>query len=121
MKFDANMPIYLQIMDDFKKNIVAGCYKSGDKIPSVRDLAVAYGVNPNTVQRALSELERVHMVYSERTSGRFITKDETLIETLKQVYADEQMDHCIQELKQLGYTNQEIIARIKGRLDTWKV
>lgn len=120
MKFDANIPIYLQIMDIFKKAIVAGLYQPGDKIPSVRDLALSYGVNPNTVQRALSELERENMVYSERTSGRFITKDEQLVKTLKQAYADEQIDRCISELKQFGYENQEIIERVKGRLATWK-
>lgn len=116
MNFDANIPIYLQIMDDFKKLIVAGSYTCGMKVKAVRELAVSYGVNPNTVQRALSELEREQLLYSERTSGRYITKDENIIEALKADVANQCMDRCIKELRELGYHNEQIVEGIQRRI-----
>lgn len=108
MKFDPNIPIYLQIMDDFKKGIISGLYPPASKVDSVRELAVTYGVNPNTVQRALAELERTGMVRSERTSGRFITDDETLIKTLRQEVALAQVKHFLHECDAMGLGQQEI-------------
>lgn len=116
MNFDANIPIYLQIMDDFKKLIVAGTYVSGMKVKAVRELALDYGVNPNTVQRALSELEREQLLYSERTSGRYITKDEKLIDTLKTDVANRCIDMCIKELQELGFSDAQIIEKIQRRI-----
>lgn len=116
MIFDANIPIYLQIMDDFKKQMIRGVYKGGDKIASVRELAVKYGVNPNTVQRSLSELEREGLLYSERTSGRYITNDETLLNKLKTAYADKCIATCIQQLQELNFSNTEIMQQMKERL-----
>ena len=72
---DNNMPIYLQLMDRIQRDIISGRYGPGDKLPSVRELAVEAAVNPNTMQKALSELERRGLVYSQRTSGRFITEE----------------------------------------------
>ena len=111
MVFDANIPIYLQIMKDFKKQIIAGNYKSGEKI------AVSYGVNPNTVQRSLSELEREGLLYSERTSGRFITKDEELLKQLKSAYAIELLDVCIKQLQELQFDKEVILKQMKERLE----
>ena len=71
---DDDRPIYLQLMERIQQDIISGIYKPGDKIPSVRDLALDAAVNPNTMQKALSELERSGLVYSQRTSGRFITE-----------------------------------------------
>ena len=82
-------PIYLQLMERIQMDIVSGKYHAGDKLPSVRDLAIEAAVNPNTMQKALSELERVGLVYSQRTSGRFITEDATMIKELKQHLANE--------------------------------
>ena len=117
MVFDANIPIYLQIMEDLKKKIIAGNYKSGEKIASVRELAVSYGVNPNTVQRSLSELEREGLLYSERTSGRFITKDEELLKQLKSAYAIELLDVCIKQLQELQFDKEAILKQMKERLE----
>ena len=78
-RYDENVPIYLQIMDRMKRRILTGDWQPGDRIPAVRDLAMAYGVNPNTMQRALSELEREGLLFSERTTGRFITRNSELI------------------------------------------
>lgn len=116
MNFDANTPIYLQIMDDFKIQLIKGTWQGGDKVASVRELAVQYGVNPNTVQRSLSELEREGYLYSERTSGRFITKDEERLKELKKGYADTLVDTCIQKLRELNLSDEEIIERMKVRL-----
>ena len=82
-EFHSNSPIYAQVITEIKKQIVAGFLKSGTKIPSVRDLAKEAGVNPNTIQRAVSELEREQLVFAQRTAGRFVTNDISLIEDKK--------------------------------------
>lgn len=82
MEFDNDRPIYLQILEDFKSKISSGVWKAGEKIDSVRNLAKDYEVNPNTVQRALSELERDGLCKSQRTAGRFVTDDGDLIKSL---------------------------------------
>ncbi len=117
MVFDANVPIYLQIMDDFKKQVISGVYQGGEKVASVRELAVSYGVNPNTVQRSLSELEREGLLYSERTSGRFITKDQDMLKQLKSAYADELIDACVKQLTELKFSKEEILKQMKERLE----
>ena len=76
---DNDRPIYLQLMERIQRDIIAGVYQPGDKLPSVRDLALEAAVNPNTMQKALSELERSGLVYSQRTSGRFITEDTEML------------------------------------------
>jgi DNA-binding transcriptional regulator YhcF (GntR family) len=83
MTFDANRPIFKQIISDFKRKLASGSLKSGERVPPVRELALEYGVNPNTMQKALSELEREGLLRSERTSGRSVTADGALIERLK--------------------------------------
>ena len=83
-ELDNDRPIYLQLMERIQRDIISGVYKPGDKLPSVRDLAVEAAVNPNTMQKALSELERSGLVYAQRTSGRFITEDEAMLKKMKQ-------------------------------------
>ena len=80
---DSDRPIFLQIVERIQTDIVSGRYQPGDKLPSVRDLAAEASVNPNTMQKAFAELERTGLVYSRRTSGRFITEDCHMIEQLK--------------------------------------
>lgn len=121
MKFDSNLPIYLQIMDEIKRLIVTDIYKPSDKIPSVRELAVEFGVNPNTVQRALSELEREGLLNSERTSGRFISEDSGLIDKLKLDVVFQKIDQFIEEVRLFGCSDQEIIDNIRERLDYGKI
>lgn len=117
MKFDQNMPIYLQIMEHIEYSIISGKYHSGERMDTVRDLAVQYCVNPNTVQRALSELERDQLVFSERTNGRFITNDCERIGALRSVYISEKVDAFIKEMKLLGIEDAHIIEHVKGRLN----
>ena len=106
--FKNGIPIYSQIIDEMTMRIASGAYAPGDKLPSVRDLATEAGVNPNTMQRALSELERKGLVYTERTSGRFITKDEKDLETLHKGLAERYFDELSEKLRKIGLSEKEI-------------
>lgn len=79
MQFDNGLPIYLQIVKEMTLRALSGAIKPGEKIPPVRELAAEFGVNPNTMQRAMAEMEREGLVYTERTSGRFLTKEEGVL------------------------------------------
>ena len=95
--------------------ILAGKYKPGDKLPSVRDLAMEAAVNPNTMQKALSELERLGLVYTQRTSGRFITEDQNMIKQLKKKQAQETIKSFFENMQRIGFSKEEtlnIIAEI---------
>ncbi|OCN04555.1 GntR family transcriptional regulator [Erysipelotrichaceae bacterium MTC7] len=116
MDFNPNVPIYIQIMDEFKKNIVSGNYELGSRVKSVRDLAVEYGVNPNTVQRALSELEREGLLKSERTAGRFISEDQDLISKLEQEQATSMVRLFIGDMHDIGYDDAQILNAVKNEL-----
>ena len=105
---DSARPIYLQIIERVQMDIVTGHYLPGDKLPSVRDLAQEAAVNPNTMQKALSELERSGLIYSQRTSGRFITEDKELIHQMKQELAAAEVSAFVAHMKQLGITPEEI-------------
>lgn len=105
---DNNMPIYLQLMGWIQRDIISGRYGPGDKLPSVRELAVEAAVNPNTMQKAMSELERSGLVYSQRTSGRFITEDEELLKELKKEQAARYLEEFIESMHNLGLKNDEI-------------
>lgn len=109
--FDSNLPIYIQVMDYIKKEIVSGRLKPGDRIDSVRDLALHFGVNPNTVQRSLSELEREGLLKSERTAGRFISENEELIALVREQMATSCISRYVKEMENLGYKGEEILAQ----------
>lgn len=96
---DNDRPIYLQLMERIQQDIIAGIYNPGDKLPSVRDLALDASVNPNTMQKALSELERSGLVYSQRTSGRFITEDDAMLKKMKKDLASEHIHQLILRLQ----------------------
>ena len=106
----SDRPIYLQLVEQMGRLVVSGIYKPGDKLPSVRDLATEASVNPNTMQKALAELERMGLVYTNRTSGRFITEDEEMIKEMKLELAKEQLDEFLAKMKQLGFEKQETIS-----------
>lgn len=105
---DSSRPIYLQIIERVQMDIITGRYQPGDKLPSVRDLAQEAAVNPNTMQKALSELERSGLIYSQRTSGRFITEDKELIHQMKKELAAAEVSAFVARMKQLGITPEEI-------------
>ena len=105
---DSSRPIYLQIIERVQMDIITGRYQPGDKLPSVRDLAQEAAVNPNTMQKALSALDRSGLIYSQRTSGRFITEDKELIHQMKKELAAAEVSAFVAHMKQLGITPEEI-------------
>ena len=108
--FNENLPIYMQIMDKIRAAIVSGELAAGRKVAPVRELAEDFGVNPNTMQRALAELEREGLLISERTSGRFVTKDMEKIDKARGVAAEEIVREFLRKMKSLGYTMEQIDA-----------
>ncbi len=116
-QYDPGRPIYMQIMGRIRLRILTGQWAPGERIPGVRELAVEFGVNPNTMQRALSELERDGLLYSERTAGRFITQDAARIERMRRETADEETAAFVSRLTQLGYGPQEILDTLGRYLE----
>lgn len=108
--FRNDLPIYSQLIEQIKLAIVSGVYSPGERLQSVRDMATEAGVNPNTMQRALQELEREGMVYSQRTSGRFVTEDLMLINSAKKALAKSQIRDFIESMTKLGYHREEIVS-----------
>ena len=119
--FTPDRPIYLQLQEGLKLSIVSGLLPPGDKLPAVRDLALEAAVNPNTVQRALTELEREGLVYAQRTSGRFVTEDTAVIEKMKNELASELVDAFLEKMAAIGYgamETAELINRKTGEVGT---
>lgn len=112
--FRNDQPIYSQLIQRLTEAIVSGVYAPGEKLPSVRKLALEAGVNPNTVQRSLTELEREGLVFSQRTAGRFVTENENMIVNAKLRIADERVSEFLRSMKTLGCGRQEIISLIEG-------
>lgn len=115
-KFDNDKPIYLQLVEELKLKIISNELSAGSKLPSVREFAAEAGVNPNTMQRALAELEGQQLVFTKRTSGRFVTEDDAYIQTLRQDYAQNQISDMITSLIKLGYTSKELTVLIEQSL-----
>lgn len=113
---DNNRPIYIQLMEKIQLDIVSGVYRPGDRLPSVRELALLAAVNPNTMQKALSELERSGIVYSKRTSGRLITEDESMLKQLKTELAQEHIHAFLEKMDKLGFSKEEILALTQKQL-----
>jgi len=111
-QFNDKTPIYLQIMDIIKMDIVIGKLKLNDKLPSVREMAINLKVNPNTLQRSYQELERLGIVYTQRGTGTFVSHDNNMVDHLKQEMAKEVIDSFILRMKSLGFTANEIIKYV---------
>lgn len=109
---DSDRPIFMQIVEKIQTDIISGTYVPGDKLPSVRELAQEASVNPNTMQKALAELERTGLVHSKRTSGRFITEDTTMIHKLKSELAEEIIQEFFENMQRLGFHKDETIKLI---------
>lgn len=120
MDFDPGQPIWLQLVREFTRRIATGEWRAGQRVPSVRDLAAELGVNPNTVQRALAELERTRLAVAERTAGRFVTTDTTLIAEAQLGLAQTAADAYIAAARGLRLDHEaalELLAR-RWRLDS---
>jgi len=113
--FRSDLPIYSQLVDKIKLGIISGGLAPGERLASVRDLAMEAGVNPNTMQRALQELEREGLVFSQRTSGRFVTEDVREIERAKRAVADERLRDFLGAMEKLGYSRGGILALLKEK------
>lgn len=109
----SDWPIYAQLIEKLQLDIITGHYKPGEKLPSVRDLASEASVNPNTMQKALSELERSGLVYAQRTSGRFITDDQELIKNTRNELARMQIRDFIRTMRQFDLDDDEILHLIQ--------
>lgn len=116
-KFQSDTPIYIQIMDEIKLRIAQGKLKEGDKVPSVRELAIKAGVNPNTMQKALAELEREGVLQSNRTEGRYVAVQERGEISMKETIAREYIENFINGMRELGFTNEQILECIKNSME----
>ena len=115
-QFSNDAPIYSQLIDQIQVGIVSGAFPPGERLPSVRDLATEAGVNPNTMQRALAELERDGLVYSQRTAGRFVTEDQTMIDHVKRSLAQRHIQAFWEAMTHLGYDREEVLALMRREM-----
>jgi GntR family transcriptional regulator len=113
-EFDTTKPIYIQIMERINKKIVRNEWKAGDKLPSVREMAVETGVNPNTIQRTYSELERMGVVETRRGQGTFVTENVEVIERLREQLKRDIVADFIRNMTELGFTLDDMIASLKN-------
>ncbi|ACG62237.1 TPA: GntR family transcriptional regulator [Streptococcus equi subsp. zooepidemicus] len=116
-KFDEKSPIYAQIAQHIMLQIVSQEIKSGDQLPTVREYAEIAGVNPNTMQRALTELEREGIVYSQRTAGRFVTDNQELIARKRRELAINELKSFISNMIKIGFERSEIIPVLSTFLE----
>ena len=111
--FDNERPIYVQLVEKLRIEIVSGKLKSGERIPSVRELALTTKVNPNTMQKALAELENEGLIYTERTNGKFVTDNKELIEKIKRKLAEEKVNNYINDMKNIGISYEQSIQYLQ--------
>lgn len=109
-ELDSDRPVFIQILERIQMDIVSGKYQPGGRLPSVRELAAEAAVNPNTMQRAFAQLEQTGLVYTKRTSGRFITEDEDAIRALRLGIAKSKTNMFIESMKQLGFDEEEMLS-----------
>ena len=118
MQFDNSSPIWVQLVGEFSRRIVTGEWAAGEKMPGVRELAADLGVNPNTAQRALAELERLELCRSERATGRFVTQDEERIDEVRADLATDAADAFIRRVRGLGMAHDKARTLLDTRWDT---
>ena len=113
-EFDNNLPIYIQLVEQLKIYIISGNIKPGVRLPSVRELALLTKVNPNTMQKALVELEELSLVYTERTNGKYVTTDTRLINKYKEEHAKSLTEKYFMSMETLGFNKEETIKYLKS-------
>ena len=111
--FDNNIPIYIQLAEQLKTEIISGKITTGERLLSVRDLALNYKVNPNTMQRALTELEETGLIFTERTNGKFVTNDTELILKYKKHYAESLVNNFLGSMSDIGFSKDDTIKFLK--------
>lgn len=116
-ELDGNRSIYSQLIEVILRRIVTGVYPAGSRLDSVRDLASEAGVNPNTMQRALMELERTGMITTQRTSGKFVTENQEMIDDVKKEMANKAVARLLTEMEKLGLEKDDVIGIIRRNSD----
>lgn len=116
MEFNNSIPIYLQIIDSIKQDIVVGKLKAGQKMPSVRELAGTLKVNPNTMQRVYQELDREKITFTKRGMGTYVTEEEVTISSLKEEISKKIILNFAEGMSKLGFSNKEMINTLKEYL-----
>lgn len=114
--FDERFPIYLQIMNQFCRSFVKGELKPGDRMPSIRDLALMLQVNTNTIQRAYQEMERKQLIFSQRGTGYFVMKDENMVQTVRGEMVQDATAHYLEEMRALGYEDTQILKELEQQM-----
>jgi len=112
--FDNNLPIYIQLVEQLKKQIISGTIPPGSRLPSVRELASITKVNPNTMQKALASLEELKLIYTERTNGKFVTDDKNLLNKFKEKFAHELLKEYFENMQSIGFTKEDTIKYINN-------
>ncbi|WP_461205336.1 GntR family transcriptional regulator [Clostridium sp. DL1XJH146] len=116
IEFNDRSPIYVQIVQCIKKQIISGELKMGEKLMSVREFATEIKVNPNTIQRAYGELEREKMIYTERGKGKYVTTDDDRIQKLKKDMANSLVNDFIDQMLQMAFNKEEIANMISEKI-----
>lgn len=111
--FDNERPIYIQLVELIRIDIVSGKYEKGSKLPSVRELALTMKVNPNTMQKALVELENEKLIYTERTNGKYVTEDEKKLEKIKKHLAQEKVNNYLNSMKSIGINYENALSYLQ--------
>lgn len=115
LDFDTSTPIYLQVIQQIKREIISGILVPGDKLPSTRELALKYDINPNTAQRIYKEMEREAMCYTKRGLGTFVTEDEGKVSEIREEMANALINDFVSGMLKLGYTYDHLLQIIKKR------
>ena len=113
----AGRPVYVQLVEQLELALVAGEFPPGSRIPPVRELAADAGVNPNTMQRALTELERDGLVYSQRTSGRYVTEDRDVISAARHALAAGKVRTFLSDMTALGFEKEELLSQLRQEME----
>ena len=111
--FDNERPIYIQLVEQLRINIISGEFKEGERLPSVRELALTARVNPNTMQKALLELEEEELVHTDRTNGKYVTTNKERIEQIKKELAEEKVRKYITDMKNIGINYEESVQYLQ--------
>ncbi len=116
--FDERYPIYQQIVNRFTRSLVREELKPGERVPSIRDVALALSVNTNTVQRAYQEMERRELIFSQRGTGYFVSQDEKVIERIELEVVHESVVKFLEEMRELGLDDARILTELKKEMET---
>ncbi len=112
--FDNNVPIYIQLVEQLKVYIISGMLKPGERLPSVRELALLSKANPNTVQRALAELENMGLIFTERTNGKFVSTNTKNITKMREKYASVLALKFLEDMQKIGFENADALHYLEG-------